>query len=1057
MITRIKYSSFGKKYLKEEGKLYQTLRAGRNRIRRVLITLKRKLRGEKSYLNILSEFQRYLCDPKETFESEGTSETIDVIVPIYNGYEYLIRLFEDLPKTEMSCRFILVDDKSPDERVHRLEKEFAAAHDNAILLENEENVGFVGSVNRGIAFSANHVALVNTDTELPQGWPERLMDPILYMDKVASATPYTNSGTLFSFPNFCYNNRIYRGKSVETLDSYFRMLKPVYTAAPTGVGFCMGMSRTVIDQIGLFDQETFGRGFGEENDWCQRALRLGYRNVHVDNLFVYHKHGGTFVSEEKERLIEAHMDTLRKRYPSYDSQVSSYARRDPNQRSRHLVQMLIDTHEAKSVLFFDHAIGGGATSYLNLQKQKFLNDGCCVSVIRYLIKEDKYHFYFYNGDLELEYSFREFADIMEIGAWLHFDEIYINELVMYPELWETQRLILELKEQQNAGLIMLVHDFFAVCPTINLMGAGYQYCGMPEAEECERCYQQKAYDREYGCGNRQIWLENWGAFLSKCEEVRTFSQDTLRRMKEAFSDELSFTLVPHQAEYMFPIHKHVKTTDTLNIGVLGILAIHKGGMLVKALIREIRDRGVDVRVTLIGRTDDVDISGFDDIYSETGEYRIGELPRLVYENDIDLFFLASVWPETFSYTTEEIIRMGMPIVTFDLGAPAERVRAYNRGLVLEDRTPAAVLDEILNFAETRLSLPDMRVRYKKVIFLAEYVSFSSRYRMEHMREELLYQGVTGELWETDNIPKKINWDEVAAVVIYRCRYREPLKSFMEAAGRRKIRIFYDIDDFIFDYESIRDLPFMSGKDYTDYDVYCEKIAQCMRQSDALIVSTDHLQTAVKETFPDKPVMVNRNVASAEMVILSILAQRKKSCMSDRVVIGYFSGSHTHNQDFALIADSVEKFMRDHEDVYFKVVGCLELPPGLKKMEDRVICVNFVDWQELPAEIATVDINLMPLEQSFFHECKSENKWMEAALVRVPTIGSYTEEVAGATCPGEDILLCKTEEEWIAGLEQLREDAAYRRKMAENAYQHAIAQKTTLADHSGLLEFMGMSK
>lgn len=191
--------------------------------------------------------------------------------------------------------------------------------------------------------------------------------------------------------------------------------------------------------------------------------------------------------------------------------------------------------------------------------------------------------------------------------------------------------------------------------------------------------------------------------------------------------------------------------------------------------------------------------------------------------------------------------------------------------------------------------------------------------------------------------------------------------------------------------------------------------------------------------------------------MSILAQRKKSRVSDRVVLGYFSGSHTHNRDFAIIADLVERFMRDHEEVYFKVVGCLELPPGLKKMEDRVICVNFVDWQDLPAEIATVDINLMPLEQSFFHECKSENKWMEAALVRVPTIGSYTEEVAGATCPGEDILLCKTEEEWIAGLEQLREDAAYRRKMAENAYQHAIAQKTTLADHSGLLEFMGMSK
>lgn len=1048
LFERMKQTTFGKKYL-TDGALISFLKRGKHFLGRVKRKLRSKLPQSQHYEKLLPLFQEYLWEKEEDIRE--VSQEVDVIVPIYNGYEYLKNLFQDLPKAGMMCRFILVDDKSPDERVHELEQEFADSHPGTVVLKNPQNYGFVKSVNQGLSVSKNHVALVNTDTELPKDWLKRLMAPILADEMVASSTPYTNSATIFSFPNFCYNNPIYRGKDVDTLDSYFRKVKPRYALAPTGVGFCMGMNRKAIDEIGILDYETFDRGFGEENEWCQRAIKKGYRNVQVENLFIYHKHGGSFQSEEKKRLIEDHMDRLIKKFPNYNYQVSAFIRKDPNKKVRQLMEMMIDTHETHSVLYFDHSLGGGATSYLNTKKEGFLQDSGCVCVVRYQIEGNNYRFLFENDRGRQEYEFDALPELLEIGKWLHFDEIYINELVTYPGLWEAQKCILDLGAQQEAKVIMLFHDYFALCPTINLMDDTQKYCGMPKEEECETCYLKKGFAGQYGCKSRKEWIEHWKEFLSGCTEVRTFSEDTRKRVIDAYGEGLPVTMVGHQVNYAFPIRKESKTTDTLNIGLLGVLAVHKGSGFIKELLSEIERTGSNVRIILIGRTDGVNLGRYRN-FEETGGYELSELPKLIYEHDIDLFLISSVWPETFSYTAEEIIKMGMPIAAFDLGAPAERVKRYEKGLILEKREAADVLEEIQRFAAEDLNLMQNRKRLKKVVYVVEYVSFSSRYRIEHMQEELLYQGVLGEIWETKTLPQEISWEEIGAMVIYRCRYREPLKSLMDEAQGHGVPLLYDIDDYIFEYERIKSLPFMRDKEYRDFETYSRLIRTCMEKCGGLIVSTDHLKQGAQQSFPEKRIFVNRNVASAQMLILSALAQHRRRRMKERLVLGYFSGSNTHGRDFEMISDVLLEFMKDHSEVYLKVVGCLKLPESFGQVEDRIIPVGFMDWRDLPDVIASVDINLMPLEDSFFHACKSENKWMEAALVKVPTIGSYNEEIARATAPEENILLCRTKEEWRDGLERFR-DRGVREEVAARAFDYVIEHKTTLIKNRALLDFV----
>lgn len=1047
----IKYSDFYKKHLKQL-KFTMFLR----KIRDVFVLSKRRIdnwmkaREKKEDITVLLD--KYLVTESE--DISDIQEQVDVIVPIYNGYDYLVDLFPDLLRTDVKCRYILVDDKSPDERVHQLEREFVAQHHNAVLLENEQNGGFVKTANRGLAEAKGHAVLVNTDTRLPEHWLERMLAPILADEKVASATPYSNSATIFSFPNFCYNNEIYLGKDADTLDSYFRKIRPRYVDAPTGVGFCMAMSKKAIQEIGLLDEETFGRGFGEENDWCQRAKKKGYKNVHVENLFVYHRHGGSFLSDEKQKLIEDHMEKLVKKHRTYNYQIQKFIAKDPNKKVRQLVQMMIDSHEKKSVLYFDHNLGGGATSYMNMQIKKLLAEDVCVFSVRYVIADQWYEFDFYEKDKQVwSYTFKDIRDILTIGEYFQFEEIHINELVTYPDLWDVQKVIVQLKQQQEAKLIMLFHDYFALCPSINLMDDGV-FCNDRQGEDCQECYQRNQYEKVFLCPTHREWTDHWRAFMEECTEVRCFSKDTLDRAVKYLGEGLAYTLVPHQVNYAFPIPKRQKTTDTLNIGLLGMLAVHKGGEVIRAMVQEMEEKNLDIHICLIGDTDGMRL---DDSahFNKTGKYVAEQLPRLIYENDIDVFFVASVWPETFSYTTEEIIKMQFPVVSFDWGAPAERVEKYEKGLVIDHNLkPDEILEQIQKFVENTPGILAPKVSNKRVLYVAEYISFSSRYRLEHLQEELLFKGVQGDFYQVDKVPANIDWSAYDTMVIYRCRYQEKMKKLIEEAKSRGLQVIYDIDDLIFDREQMDFVPPFDEEVYGNFEEYSSKLKECMAHADKLTVSTDTLYQAGRKAFgEEKKIFVNRNVASMEMVGYSARAREYKRKKRTKFVIGYFSGSNTHNEDFADIADQVWQFMKDHEDVLLKIVGCMELPSSFDVFGDRILRVEFIPWEDLPQEVASVDVNLMPLHDSFFHHCKSENKWMEAALVEVATVATDYVELQSTTRDGENILLCKNATDWYQNLQRLYEDENTRKRIAAAAHAYVLQHKTTYTVSDELLSFI----
>jgi glycosyltransferase involved in cell wall biosynthesis len=155
-------------------------------------------------------------------------------------------------------------------------------------------------------------------------------------------------------------------------------------------------------------------------------------------------------------------------------------------------------------------------------------------------------------------------------------------------------------------------------------------------------------------------------------------------------------IIPHAVKY-FPDRKPgVSLADKLNIGVVGEIGFHKGSQVIQALAREIVRKELDISISVIGSIE-AECDG--KVVTETGPYEHSQLVDLIEARGPNIFFFPSIWPETFSYVTDELMQLDVPIVCFDLGAPAERVRRYARGKVIQIADAETILRDICEFHE----------------------------------------------------------------------------------------------------------------------------------------------------------------------------------------------------------------------------------------------------------------------------------------------------------------------------------------------------------------------
>ncbi len=654
------------------------------------------------------EFGNIWLEKRENF-SVPADIVVDILVPIYNAYDFTKKCIETVfENTDVDFNLYLIDDCSTDERISKLLEEVRQKKKPSHLrdlkiLHNEKNLGFIGSVNRGFELSKNNVVLLNTDTEVPPNWLSRLVRPLLEDKNIASVTPFTNSGEICSFPNICENNDLIPNLTVAQVDEIFSRYGAQETFdMPTGIGFCMLMRRECLDKFGTFDT-IFGKGYGEENDWCRRVAEKGYRNVHVRDLFVWHKHGASFAERHdktKQERLQENLAILSERYPDYHKIVQDYIQKDPAGANRKFLQHCVNAkanENIEGIIFLNHSMGGGAKIYQdNLISEWIKNrrvygmlplaDGKTLSVKFFSTEgEEKV------ADFNIKtFSSENFSALMDA---LKINSIFVNHTLTFP-MPKTLNWIIESK----IPYIFFGHDFYAVCPSYQLLNSDLKYCGaQTDPVKCSECLKKNVLPFSK-VDNVDIvdWRKNFQTFLDGAEEIIVPSKDTEKIFHKYYSTPI-ISREHKVSKFLTNTFKNeFANEENLTVAVIGAIGDEKGSKIVYSLAETIDKSSLPIQLLVIGITNlhnapYISPSGK---FKITGKYDNKEISNLLAKNKVAIVLIPSIWPETYSYTTTEAMASGYPVMVFPLGAPADRVKETGGGWILENVSDQAIIKKL---------------------------------------------------------------------------------------------------------------------------------------------------------------------------------------------------------------------------------------------------------------------------------------------------------------------------------------------------------------------------
>lgn len=253
-----------------------------------------------------------------------------VIVPVFNAYEALDVCLGSLLKTlPAQASVLLANDASTDPRIADLLRQFKLrAKFKVEIATRTENLGFPANCNAAFAETGDSdVLLLNSDTIFTSGCLERMAQCAAQDKNIATVTPWSNNAEICSYPNFCENNPL--PDNLELMAEAAALIPASQLPElPTAMGFCMLIRRAALRQCGNFDAQTFGRGYGEENDFCRRVAALGWRNVMCVNAYVAHSGSASFGplglapgGDNLQRLLV--------RWPDYHEKVARFILDDP--------------------------------------------------------------------------------------------------------------------------------------------------------------------------------------------------------------------------------------------------------------------------------------------------------------------------------------------------------------------------------------------------------------------------------------------------------------------------------------------------------------------------------------------------------------------------------------------------------------------------------------------------------------------------------------------------------------------------------------------------------
>ncbi|MFB9941083.1 glycosyltransferase [Gluconobacter oxydans] len=606
-----------------------------------------------------------------------------VVIPVYaDRVRTMACLRTVLATCPADVPVIVVDDATPEPSLAQALDQLAE-DGRIILIRHDRNRGFPISANDGMRAAAGRdILLLNSDTLVPAGWVERLRARLAGSD-VGTVTPLSNDATILSYPSTDRPNPVPSLAEMRAMDRLCQKNGAVSPEIdlPTAHGFCMAISAECLAETGLFREDLFAQGYGEENDFCLRATARGFRHLAAPELYVAHVGAASF-GTARNALGARNLDILNALHPGYHALVARFIAADPLHETRRRLdaaRLLQQGAGRPAILMLQHDAGGGVGRVVRERSEAFEADG----VLALALRPHE------NGCL-LEYALdgKRFPNLKyrlpdELPSLLDLLTALRVGVVEWHHLIGHAPCIRTMHEALGVPYDVFIHDHVWFCPRISLCDGAGRYCGEPDPAGCELC------------------VARWGSYLgedlsiadllarstrelSGARRLMAPSDDTVRRICRHFPG-LSIEALPLEDDAalhkdIMP-HRRAARGQPLRVCVVGGISQWKGYDVLLALATKIQTHRLPIVLSLVGHTHDDDALISRGVWV-TGEYREDEVQSLIRQQQPDVGLIPSIAPETWCYALGQVWRSGLEAVCFDLGAQGERVRRSATGLAV---------------------------------------------------------------------------------------------------------------------------------------------------------------------------------------------------------------------------------------------------------------------------------------------------------------------------------------------------------------------------------------
>jgi GT2 family glycosyltransferase len=625
-----------------------------------------------------------------------------VIIPVYRDARVTLACVRSVLRTAGADDVVLVvDDASPDADLRAALRALADTGAISLLAANPaepaRNVGFPRAANTGLlAAGGRDCVLLNSDTVVFPGWLPALRQAAHSAADIGTVTAISNDATIFSYPDPAARSPILPPRAAAALARMAaRANAGVTVEVPTGHGFCLYIRADCLHRVGLLRADLFAQGYGEENDFCERARALGYRHMAAPGVYVAH-HGGISFGAAREHLLRRNLAIIDGEYPDYAGRIAAFIAADPLAPARRRIDLarLRAARQAEKgggVILVTHSGRGGTGRVVATRAAAATARGLAPIVLRgdegvVAVGEPE------DGYPNLRYRLPD-----EAPALLRMLRGTRPVALEYHHLLGHPPEIVAVLHRLGLAHEVWVHDYAWLCPRLALVTGEARFCGEPPVAQCDICVARWGQSFEPPVAPAVLRARN-AALLAAATRVVVPAADVAARIRRHFPA-AAIDVQPWEPALppAAPRRAPPVAGGDLVVAVVGAISMTKGYDLLLDCARDAAARALPLRFHVVGFTvDDTPLLDSGQAFV-TGPFKPENAGALLAGSGAAFAFLPSIWPETWCFALSDVWAAGLAAVVFDLGAPAERVRASGRGAVLPlGLPPGGVNDALLN-------------------------------------------------------------------------------------------------------------------------------------------------------------------------------------------------------------------------------------------------------------------------------------------------------------------------------------------------------------------------